>query len=161
MNDVFSFLSRFNRRDQTALLICALVVTLYLLWALLLNPLANRYQAQLTNNAAASESLARVNVLAAKLKLARESGNTANPQAGADNISQLVYSSLQENGISLTQFQPGSQGEARVRLDRAPFEPLLQWLYELENNHQVTVRELSIAMSNDPGLVTVNARLQH
>jgi len=159
MDKVFIYLSRFNRREQTALLVCGLAVALYLLWAILLNPLANKRSAQLQANITANQSLGRVKVLAARLEQARSQGNNAG-QAGGSSLSQLVYNSLQVNGISISQFQPGTAGEARVRLDRASYEPLMQWLYDLEFKHQVTVREMSFAGTNDPGMLTVNIRLQ-
>ena len=158
MNKFFTFLSRYNRREQTALLLCALAIALYLVWAVLLNPLAKTRAAQLQTNTAASQSLGRVQILAARLEQARTQG-TSGSMSG-ESISQLVYSSLQTNGISISQFQPGTAGEARVRLDKANYESLMQWLYDIEFKHHIVVRELSLAGTNDPGLVTVNLRLQ-
>lgn len=159
MNKLFAFLSRYNRREQTALLLCSLAIALYLIWALLLNPLADMRAAQLQTNTAASQSLGRVQILAARLEQARNH-NASGGQSNRESISQLVYSSLQANGISITQFQPGTAGEARIRLDKANYEALMQWLYDIEFKHHVVVRELSLAGTNDPGLVTVNIRLQ-
>ncbi len=158
MDKVFQYLSRFNRREQTALLACALALLIGLLWILLLNPLAKQRDAQLQANAAASQSLGRVQTLAARLEQARN--QQTNPTQGGDNISQLVYSSLQANGISISQFQPGTAGEARVRLDRVAYGALMQWIYDLEVQHQVRVREFSLAATNDPGLVNATIRLQ-
>lgn len=158
MNKFFTFLSHYNRREQAAVLICGLAVALYLVWLVLLNPLAKERANQLQANTAVSQSLGRVQILAARLTQARSQGN-AGP-VGGESLSQLVYSSLQANGINISQFQPGTAGEARVRLDKAAYEPLMQWLYEIEFNHQIIVRELSLASTNDPGLVGVNLRLQ-
>lgn len=158
MNNFVAKFSQLNRRDQAALLICSLVVGVYLLWALLLNPLAEKRAAQLQSNTAATQSLGRVKLLAAQYQQTRD--QTANSASPAGNISQLIYSTLQDNGITLSQFQPGTAGEARIRIDRTPYEPLMQWLYDLEFKHQITIRELSIAGSNDAGLVTVNIRVQ-
>jgi general secretion pathway protein M len=159
MNKLFTFLSRYNRREQTALLLCGLAITLYLIWAAVLNPLANKRAAQLQANTAATQSLGRVQILAARFEQARNQNATAG-NVGGGNISQIVYSSLQANGINISQFQPGTAGEARVRLDRANYEALMQWLYDIEFKHQIIVRELSLAGTNDPGQVTVNIRLQ-
>jgi general secretion pathway protein M len=67
---------------------------------------------------------------------------------------------LRANGLQMTLLQPGSNGEVRVRLDRAAYEPLMQWLYEMEYKQGITVTDLSLASTNDPGQVTVNLRLQ-
>jgi general secretion pathway protein M len=158
MNKLFAFLSRYNRREQTALLICGLAIALYVVWVALLNPLAKERASQLQANTAASQSLGRVQILAARLTQARSQG--ASGVAGGESLSQLVYTSLQTNGISISQFQPGTAGEARVRIDKAPYEPLMQWLYDIEFKHQVVVRELSLMSTNEAGQLGVNMRLQ-
>jgi general secretion pathway protein M len=157
MDKFFTLLSRYNRREQIALLVCLLAVVIFLLWSLLLNPLANKREAQLQANTNATQSLGRVKILAARLEQARNQG--ASPNQGGENLSQLVYTSLQANGISISQFQPGTAGEARVRLDKVAYEPLMQWLYDLESRHQVVIREFSLVTTNDPGLVSVSVRL--
>ena len=151
MNKFFSFLSRYNRREQTALLLCGLAIAL-------IAERAASADGPSTAPMNTSQSLGRVKILAARLEQARTQGASGG-QTG-ESISQLVYSSLQANGISITQFQPGTAGEARVRLDKANYEALMQWLYDIEFKHHVVVRELSLAGTNDPGLVTVNVRLQ-
>lgn len=157
MEKLFTLLSRYNRREQTALLICGLAVFGFLLWTLLLNPLANKREAQLQANTSATQSLGRVKILAARLEQARNQGD--NSSQSGETMGQLVYASLDANGISISQFQPGTAGEARVRLDKVAYEPLMQWLYDLEATHQVVVREFSLVGTNDPGLVSVNIRL--
>jgi general secretion pathway protein M len=157
MKQLFAFLSRYNRREQTALLLCGLAVAAYLVWAAVLNPLANKRAAQLQANTAATQSLGRVQILAARLQQTRSPDGAGTP--AGENLSQIVYSTLQANGINISQFQPGTAGEARVRIDRANYEALMQWLYDIEFKHQIIVREMSLAGTNDPGLVTVNLRL--
>lgn len=157
MKSLFTFLGRYNRREQTALLLCALAVVAYLVWAVVLNPLANKREAQLQANTAATQSLGRVQILAARLQQTRSQDGAAT--ATGENLSQIVYSTLQANGINISQFQPGTAGEARVRIDRANYEALMQWLHDIEFKHQIIVRELSLTRTNDPGLVTVNLRL--
>lgn len=158
MNNFFTYLSNFNRREQTTLLLGGLAVLLYLLWIAVLSPLQDRREAQQATNAAATQSLGRVQLLAVRIKQARNEG----AQAGAskDNISRLIDTSLQANGLSMSGFQPGTAGEVRVRLDRVRYSSLMQWLYDIEYQHNINIRDLSIAATNDPGLVTVNIRLQ-
>src|SRR5690606_17421771 len=108
-------------------------------------------------NTNATQSLGRVKILAARLEQARNQG--ASPNQGGENLSQLVYTSLQANGISISQFQPGTAGEARVRLDKVAYEPLMQWLDDRESRHQVVMRERSLVTNNDRGLVSVSVRL--
>ena len=157
MNQFFALLNRYNRREQVALLSLALAVAIFLVWAIVLAPIQSKRNQVAAANTAATQTLGKVQLMTAQIQQMRSMG----AQAGSgDNISGLVDSSLRENGISMTGFQPGTGGEVRVRLDKASYSALMQWLYDIEFKHGINVRDLSIASTNDPGVVTVNVRLQ-
>lgn len=156
MNQIFTLLNKYNRREQMMLLACALAVTAYLLWLVVLAPIQNKRDQLLVANTASTQALGRVQIMAAQIQQMRSQGNTAN----AGNISGVIDSSLRANGLSMSGFQPGANGEVRVRLERAPYEALMQWLYEMEFKQGISVSDLSIAATNDIGQVTVNLRLQ-
>lgn len=158
MKAVFDWLSRYNRREQTILLIGGVAVLLYLLWKAVLVPIADWKERQLNANRAVSQSLGRVELLAAQIEQAR-----TNAQSGQDddsNLSALVDSSLQANNLSMSGFQPGTGGQVRVRLDDVPYDRFIQWLYDMEYQHGVSVVDFSMAGTSEQGRVTVNIRLQ-
>ncbi|HSC67294.1 MAG TPA: type II secretion system protein M [Cellvibrio sp.] len=156
MNQILTFLNKYNRREQTLILGCALAVLVYLIWLVVLVPIQNKRDQMAAANIASTLTLGRVQVVAAQLQQVRNAGATASD----DNISSLVDSTLRANGLAMTNLQLGANGEARVRLDRASYQPLMQWLYELEFKQGITVSDLSIVSTNDPGQVTVTLRLQ-
>lgn len=158
MNRLFELLSRYNRREQTILLVGALAIVLYVLWMGVISPLQQKRDQQIVRNAAASAALGRVEVMALKIRKIRNESQSGNSQGGG-NISQLIDSSLRANSLSMSGFQPGTQGEVRVRLDNVNYEPLMQWLYDLEYKHDIAIRDLSLATGNQPGQVTANVRL--
>jgi len=156
MNQLLNLLNKYNRRDQMLILACSLIVVLYLLWLMVLTPIQNKRDQLLAANVASTQTLGRVQIVAAQIQQLR----TAGASASTENLSGLIDSTLTANGLSMSGFQPGANGEARVRLDRAGYEPLMQWLYEIEFKQGIAVIDLSIATTNDPGQVTVNLRLQ-
>ncbi|MFC3115682.1 type II secretion system protein GspM [Cellvibrio fontiphilus] len=156
MNQLFTLLNKYNRREQLMILVCALAVALYLLWLVVLVPIQNKRDQLLAANTASTQALGKVQIMAAQIQQMRSEG--ANTNAG--NISGVIDSSLRANGLSMSGFQPGANGEVRVRLERAAYEPLMQWLYEMEFKQGISVSDLSIAATNDVGQVTVNLRLQ-
>lgn len=157
MNQLFTFLSRYNRREQTMLLGVGVIVILYLLWMLVLAPIQANRDKLAKGNTTANQTLGRVQIMVAQIQQVRGQ----NAHAGeSENINGLIDSTLRANGLAMSGFQPGTAGEVRVRLDRAAYEPLMQWLYDIEFKHGINVRDLSIASTNDPGQVTVNLRLQ-
>jgi general secretion pathway protein M len=156
INQLLALLNKYSRRDQMLILGCAVAVAVYLIWLVVLTPIQNKRDQLLAANVASTQTLGRVQIAAAQIQQARNAGaNISN-----DNISGLIDTSLRANGLSMSGFQPGANGEVRVRLDRAGYAPLMQWLYEIEFKQGIRVSDLSIAATNDPGQVTVNLRLQ-
>lgn len=158
MKAVFEWLSRYNRREQTILLFGGIAVMLYILWKAVLVPISDWRERQLSANQSASQSLGRVELLAAQVRQAREQARSAS--RNDSNLSALVDSSLRANGLSMSGFQPGTAGQVRVRLDEVPYDRFMQWLYELEFQHGVSVVDFSMAGASEQGRVTVNIRLQ-
>ncbi|MDO3381489.1 type II secretion system protein GspM [Gilvimarinus algae] len=158
MNRLFTALSKYNRREQTILLVGALAVLLYLLWMAVLAPLKDKREQQIVTNASTAAALERVKVLTAKLKKA-EADSRQQASGNSANISQMVDSTLQANGLRMSGFQPGTRGEARVRLDNVSYAAMMQWLYDLEYKHDVSIKDLSMAATTNPGEVTANIRL--
>jgi len=157
MDKLLNTLSQFNRREQTALLIVALLIAFYLLWIAVLSPLNHRRDQLIKATTAAQQSLGRVQVLARQFELLAQQSNQAS--VAGDNLSGLIDASLRDNGMSMSSFIPGTNGEVRVRIDKVASEPLMQWLYDLEAKYHIAIRELSITASNDPGQVSINLRL--
>lgn len=155
MNQLLNFLNKYNRREQMLILGCGLAVVIYLLWLIVLVPIQNKRDQLLAANIASTQSLGRVQIAAAQIQQFRSAGASGS----TENISGLIDSTLRANGLSMSNFQPGANGEVRVRLDRAAFGPLMQWLYEIEFKQGITVSDLSIVSTNDPGQVTVTLRL--
>jgi general secretion pathway protein M len=156
MNQFLSFLNKYNRREQMLILACGLAVTIYLLWLVVLVPIGNKRDQLFNANTTSTQTLGRVQIAAAQITQFRNQGASA----GSENISGVIDTTLRANGLAMSAFQPGANGEARVRLDRAAYEPLMQWLYEIEFKQGISVSDLSIAATNDPGQVTVNLRVQ-
>ena len=158
MKPVFEWLSRYNRREQTILLIGGVAVFVYLLWKVLLVPVADWRDRQANANIAVNQSLGRVELLAAQLERAREEERQGGD--GDSSLSSLVDSSLRANSLNMSGFQPGTGGQVRVRLDEVPYDRFIQWLYDMEYQHGVGVEDFSMAGTSEEGRVTVNIRLQ-
>jgi general secretion pathway protein M len=157
MNELFALLNKYNRREQTMLLGLAVFLVVYIFWVAILSPLYNKRDTLIRTNAAASESLGKVQLMSAQIQQLRNQGVQGQV---SDNINGLVSSSLNANGLKMDGFQPGPSGDVRVRLEMARYDALMQWLYDLEYRHGISILELSLSETRDAGLVTVNIRLQ-
>lgn len=158
MNKLLESLSQFNRREQLTLFLGVLALIVYLLWMLIFSPLQHKRNLLLTTNVSLEQSYGQVQMLAQLIQEQMQQ-STQGGGVSSDSLSGLIDSSLRENGMSMSTFQPGVGGEARVRIDKANSASLMQWLYDMEIKNHIVVRELSITASNDPGQVAVNIRL--
>ncbi len=156
MEKLLSSLSQFNRREQIMLLAGGILVAVYILWLAVLSPLQNKRDSLLKTTTNTEQSLGKVQVLARQFEIVAQQSNQS---ASGSDISGLIDASLRDNGVTMTSFTPGANGEVRVRVDRITSELVMQWLYELETKYHIAIREFSITASNDPGLVAINLRL--
>jgi general secretion pathway protein M len=157
MNQVWAFLNKYNRREQLLILGLAAILVVFIFWAAIISPLNKKRDLLVRQNAATSESLGQVQMMTAQIQQLQNQG--AQAQSG-ENISSVIDTSLRNNGLKMDGFQPGPSGDVRVRLEMARYDALMQWLYELEYKHGISILEISLAETRDIGIVTVNLRLQ-
>ncbi len=160
MNKVLDWFYQRDRSEQIILALGALVLLIYVLWFMVLQPMGKAREEQRRINVATAEQLSRVRILAAELKSSeQQSSGSGRRRRGGGSIAELLDQTLRQNNLSMKGFQPSSNGEVKLRLDGVAFDNLLQWLYELESQHQVEVRELSVLSGKSAGIVIANVRL--
>ena len=81
------------------------------------------------------------------------------PQANGESLLVIVDRSARESGLAnaLSGSEPGSAGSLSVRLEKAPFDKLVQWLARLAQQNGVVVDSATIEKTGEPG--TVNAAI--
>lgn len=159
LQPIIDAFNRQSRREQVILLVGGFCVSLYALWFLLITPTQQAVVEERQRTAAVSQALSRVQALAVTVRQT-EKQQKSSTQKSALSIADVVDRSLRANGLEMRGFQPGSEGEVRLRLDNVPYAQLIQWLYELETTHGVLVKELATSSSSAAGRVMVNVRLR-
>ena len=149
---------RQSRREQLIILAGGACLLLYAVWFLFAAPLRGAVVAERAKTAAVSQSLARVQTLAATIENAKnQQGNERQPKV---SLAELVDRSLRAHGLVMQGFQPSGDNQVRLRLDNASYASVVRWLHELETVQGVQVQELATSASQSPGLVMVNVRLR-
>ena len=140
-------------KDQIYLIVGTVIISLFLLWIGLCQPLMewrDQQQQRLDN---LTRTLDTVELLASQLQ--RQS--QANPSVSSkNNLAEIVDTSLRDNNLRMKGFQPGRNGEVRLSLEDAAYKPLMQWLYDLEYQHDIQIQELNLAQTQTAGLLTVS-----
>lgn len=149
-----------SRRDQIALIICGVFLVVYLLWIAVIKPLDRVADTATNRQQATAASLARVKVLAATLEQHQRLADEQ-PRQQQVSMANLLDSSIRAIGLRATSMDPSADGQtAAVRFDDVDLANVLQWLYELEHNHQVQIEYLSLIAANEPGHVMATVRVR-
>ncbi|MFA7553415.1 MAG: type II secretion system protein GspM [Spongiibacteraceae bacterium] len=147
-----------KRQEQLLLLVGAVVLVAYLLIIIVLRPMSASVASLEIQNKVAQESLYKVQALAETYKTLAQSGAV---KVGAkQNLTRLIDTTVKKNQLLMNRFQPSSSGDVQVRFDNAVYNNILVWLHELESDHGVVVKDLSISTGSAPGLVSVSVRLR-
>jgi general secretion pathway protein M len=82
--------------------------------------------------------------------------------SGQDQRSLLpvITRSAQAQGIQVNRLQPESNGVISVAIQAQPFDNLLQWLNQLEENNGVSVLRMAVDAEGRSGIVNAQIRLQ-
>ncbi len=147
-----------KRQEQILLLVGAACVALYLIFVVVMAPMSSAVDKLEQQNRNASAKLASVKQLAAEYK-ALEASSSRTQSSGA-NLTRIVDNTVQSNNLSMSRFQPSSRGDVQIRFENAVFNNLLAWIHELETEHAVVVRDLTVSPGSGNGLVNVSVRLR-
>jgi len=159
-NSFFAWLRQQSRRDQIALMLCAVCVSLALLWMLLIQPINNATADSKQRLQNSVEILARVKSLASSLQYYEGMLRT---QPGSQPISavRIIDQSSRASELSFSSVNPSANGEeVTVRFDNVDFVAMLQWLYDLENTHQAKILDLRLNNTNQAGYVSGSTRIK-
>ena len=157
---IFTWFRQQSQRDQLALILCVVCVSLALLWLALIQPVskaASNSEQRLQNSVA---TLARVKSLAANLQY-YEGQQHNRPQRQQTSIVGVIDQSSRAVGLSFSSVNPSANGEeATVRFENTELSAMLQWLYDLENAHQAQIQDLRLNSSTQAGYVSGSIRIK-
>lgn len=147
-----------KRQEQLLLLLLAALLTAYLLFALLWRPMAQSAQSLELQNQRSVESLGAVAALAEEYKVLQQTGLARNQSK--QNLTRLIDSTVKKHQLVMSRFQPSSSGDVQVRFENARYNSVLGWLNELENDHGVLIKDLSITMGAGSGVINLSVRMR-
>jgi len=119
-------------------------------------PLDDARDAVAVQNRGVAQSLENVDVMVSQILQLRESGASSSERR---NLTSVVNSSTAQFKLQVARLQPNSRGEIQVRLENAPFDDLVAWLYQMEHREGLVVQEASITQAGAAGRVNVSVRL--
>lgn len=154
-----SIQSDWQQRPASEQRIISVVSVLALLCAayfFIVEPLAEYRDKQQTRLVQKNKVYAQSQTLVQRIQARRSAGND---EAG-EGLAKMMDDSLRQYNLSMRGFQPGRNGDARLRLSDVDYASLVKWLYDIEYNKNIIIDELAITSSKDSNLLVVNVRVK-
>lgn len=143
------------QRDRRALQGLTIAVVVFLLYALIWQPVSHYRNAAEQNAASAQQLLSYVQSEEARARdiaAAGQSRQARELEPGSDFLT-TVTDSAQQAGLTLSRFEPSGNDGMRIRLELVPFNELSQWLDHLRSQYGIKVDQASIERTAEPGRV--------
>lgn len=155
MNALRDWWNQNTPRDQMAMFVLGLALTIYVLYAIV-KATHGSYTAQLQQNERANASLSEVRELSSEL-LARNAGAGGEVQG---SVTEQVNNSLREFNLNLSSMQPQSDGAVRLRMEHVRYSDVIAWLHEMEVTQGVKIKDSTITTGSEKGVVNITVTLQ-
>lgn len=146
-----------ERNEQWVILALTILVAVTVLWLAIWKPVSdwretehNRYQ----------NAQAELDWMKANEDRARAAARGAAGGGEERSLLPVITRSAQAQGIQVNRLQPESNGVVSVSIQGQPFNELLRWLHQLQENNGVAVLRLAVDADQRSGLVNAQIRLQ-
>ena len=144
-----------ERRIISAL---GILTVLLIVWAYVWTPVADWRSAQQQRQQVAQQT---VDWLRSNEAAARQSAKRANANAsqGTRALIQIINKAAKAHDLRLNRLQPDSNGVVSVVLQDQPFNQIISWISQLEENNKIYVQRANFDQQGTSGYVNAQLRL--
>jgi len=145
-------------RDRRALLMLGIFLLPALLYFALIFPV-QRAHARFSQELEAKQSeLQWMQESVAKMQSLR--GSAVGTQRQGRGLSQLISDSAPRYQLQISRIQPRGDDEIQVWLEDAPFDQLVQWLHQSEQDFGLVVASINMTAGKNPGWVKMQVKFK-
>ena len=141
-------------RDQTALMILAAVLGVWVFIQVIFVELDGRRQRLTAGNEALASTLSRIDLKVEQLAALRADGGGVQV-----NLTRTLSQLSETLGLPVRRLQPNSRGEVQIRFEGIAFDGLLQFLEQIEGSSGLVVVDGSISSAGNNGGVNATLRV--
>ena len=148
-----------TQRERVMVQVASSVVTVFLFYLLILDPISSNYSKNKKNVQTATETLEWMKNAALEVKQLRGGRQLAERPQGKRFVLSMIDNSVKKAGLAsvMKRVQPEGDSGVRVWFEAAAFDELIKWLAMIETEHGLLVNEINIEQTDSIGLV--NARV--
>ena len=160
MNQIRQWLDGLAPRERNLVYVAAALLGIAIVYFAIVVPVTSAAQHREARIAQKTSDLAWMRQVAPQAMAAAAAGSG---MASDESLVVLVDRTARESGIgsSIRDQTPAGQNGLQLRLEGAPFDLLMAWLANLQQQHGVRVDGAIIGATSAPGLVNANLTLAH
>ena len=160
MNQIRQWLDGLAPRERNLVYVAAALLGIAVVYFAVVLPVTSAARHREARIVQKTSDLAWMRQVAPQVMAAAAAGGG---MASDESLVVLVDRTARESGIgsSIRDQTPAGQNGLQLRLEGAPFDLLMAWLANLQQQHGVRVDGAIIGAANAPGLVNANLTLAH
>lgn len=150
--------SKMNERDQMALSIGGTVLLVILFYSLMYSPLLNAVKEERATLIEQHETLLWME----SVQSSSQERSVKKKTIGSNKLLGIINQQLNQPDLRPFPFQLQQINKTDIQLsfDRVPFTVFIHWLWELSEQYQITIQQLSLEKLNKPGIIKASLVLQ-
>lgn len=136
------------------------VLSILILLFYFLQPLTNKKNSLYTQIGVNKNNLSTINKNTQEIKQLKENKNISTTSKSSQSISEIIDVSTKKYSLKINRFQPDGDNSAQIWLEDAQFKDVINWINDVENNHNLNVATASITATNKQFSGLVSTRLK-
>lgn len=161
MNNIMEWLNSKDPRERLILISGPILLIVFLLYSAVWQPLSSGLDNREKLVASQRNTLAWMQQAAAEIKMIKSQGSKG---AGAKSRQPLLTTIDRTAKAAklrdvIRRVEPQGDNQVQLWVEKAPFDPLLQWLGSLQNRYSINVITISIERQGE-GVVNARISLQ-
>jgi len=158
MDGLKSWWADASARDQIALLLLTVFVFIFIVFQFIYFPVSDLRSTQERSVEAQRQAYERVKRLSDEW-IAHEA-NKANTGRQSAGIEKTIQASFGKHELRVSDFDASGRGGIRIRFESVKFEKFVAWLNDIEVQQGFKMRDISVAGSSKPGLISASILIQ-
>ena len=153
--------SSLSARERIMVQIAAIVVSLFLLYLVVIEPVSEHYEINRKKVANAQQTLQWMQQAAREIRALSGNKTVSLQPKSKQFLLGVIDRSVKKAGLAaqMKRIQPETEGGVRIWFEQVEFDSLINWLSGIKQQQDLVVNEINIEKTEAPGRVNVRLYL--
>ncbi len=156
MEQIKTWFESLDDKDQKMVVIGAVVVSIFILYFILIEPV-NESASKLTREVAAKQKT--VDWMKKQIPIILSNKGGSGQRKSSLPLSTLVNNSARKYALPVSRRDNKSPNEIQIWFDNVSFDSFLSWAAEVKSKHGVTITSVNVRSRDRDGITSINVKL--